>query len=203
MDVRRIKEEVDLDFLSDAYSRTGLAESDDSCESKDYVRFAMRFTHRREVEFRIELVKERHRLRRPVSFGAYGDERVVGIIARAARMFINYQELSKIDLYSGCHQKRVHEDEIPKTAFRMHYGCYEFTAMPFWVDQCISNFHGHNESGYVRTLIMKEVHAIKYSVRPRAEIGESTMIGLALEQETTKVVVIKERLKEAKDHQGS
>nr|GEU71014.1 hypothetical protein [Tanacetum cinerariifolium] len=31
------------------------------------------------------------------------------------------------------------------------------------------------------------------------EIGESKMIGLELEQETTKVVVIKERLKEAKD----
>ncbi|GKE05709.1 hypothetical protein Tco_1397727, partial [Tanacetum coccineum] len=32
-----------------------------------------------------------------------------------------------------------------------------------------------------------------------AEIGESKMIGLELEQETTKVVVIKERLKKAKD----
>nr|GEZ78090.1 hypothetical protein [Tanacetum cinerariifolium] len=36
-----------------------------------------------------------------------------------------------------------------------------------------------------------------------AEIGESKMIGLELEQETTKVVVIKERLKEAKDNQES
>ncbi|GKB52296.1 hypothetical protein Tco_0903049 [Tanacetum coccineum] len=26
---------------------------------------------------------------------------------------------------------RVHEDEIPKTTFRMRYGRYEFTAMPF------------------------------------------------------------------------
>ncbi|GKB70737.1 hypothetical protein Tco_0932149 [Tanacetum coccineum] len=34
MDVRRIEEEVDLDFLSDAHSRTGPAESGDSCESK-------------------------------------------------------------------------------------------------------------------------------------------------------------------------
>nr|GEW87957.1 reverse transcriptase domain-containing protein [Tanacetum cinerariifolium] len=34
MDVRRIEEEVDPDFLSDAHSRTGLAESGDSCESK-------------------------------------------------------------------------------------------------------------------------------------------------------------------------
>ncbi|GKE75394.1 hypothetical protein Tco_1537435, partial [Tanacetum coccineum] len=34
MDVRRIKEEVDLDFLSDAHSRTGPAESGESSESK-------------------------------------------------------------------------------------------------------------------------------------------------------------------------
>nr|GEV46912.1 integrase, catalytic region, zinc finger, CCHC-type, peptidase aspartic, catalytic [Tanacetum cinerariifolium] len=63
------------------------------------------------------------------------------------RMCIDYRELSKIDLYSGCHQMRVHEDEIPKTAFRMRYRRYDFTAMPFWVDQCTSNFHGRNESG--------------------------------------------------------
>nr|GFD07746.1 putative reverse transcriptase domain-containing protein [Tanacetum cinerariifolium] len=36
-----------------------------------------------------------------------------------------------------------------------------------------------------------------------AEIGESKMIGLEVEQETTKVVVMKGRLKEAKDHQES
>ncbi|GJW48183.1 ribonuclease H-like domain-containing protein [Tanacetum coccineum] len=58
------------------------------------------------------------------------------------RMCIDYRKLSKIDLYSGCQQMMVHEDEIPKTAFRMRYGRYEFTAMPFWVDQCTSNFHG-------------------------------------------------------------
>nr|GEU82218.1 hypothetical protein [Tanacetum cinerariifolium] len=56
-----------------------------------------------------------------------------------------------------------------------------------------------SDYGDVRTLIMKEAHATRYSVRPGAEIGESKMIGLELEQEMTKVVVIKERLKEAKD----
>nr|GFA81743.1 reverse transcriptase domain-containing protein [Tanacetum cinerariifolium] len=50
----------------------------------------------------------------------------------------------------------------------------------------------------VRTLIIKEAHAMKYSVRPGAETGESKMIGLEMEQETTKEVVIKKRLKEAK-----
>ncbi|GJZ79807.1 hypothetical protein Tco_0644644 [Tanacetum coccineum] len=38
MDVRRIEEEVDPDFLSDAPSRTSLAESGDSCESKIGIR---------------------------------------------------------------------------------------------------------------------------------------------------------------------
>nr|GEU55840.1 hypothetical protein [Tanacetum cinerariifolium] len=193
---------------------------------------------------------------------------------------------------------RVHEDEIPKTAFRMRYGRYEFTDVPFWVDQYTSNFHRHNESGGarvafkdefraaeerevscetqqgrsevkrklfescrnnigdVRTLIMEEAHATKYSVRleantrlgvhvssildrdgmyievlerdvevvrntsryeacvrnlvvvgiltfREAEIEESKMIRLEFEQETTKVVVIKKRLEEAKYHQES
>nr|GEV67060.1 integrase, catalytic region, zinc finger, CCHC-type, peptidase aspartic, catalytic [Tanacetum cinerariifolium] len=51
---------------------------------------------------------------------------------------------------------------------------------------------------YVRNLVVVGILTFR-----EAEIGEGKMIRLELEQETTKVVVIKERLKEAKDRQES
>ena len=44
---------------------------------------------------------------------------------RGARVY------SKIDLRTSYHQLRVREADIPKRVFRMWYGHFEFTVMPF------------------------------------------------------------------------
>jgi hypothetical protein len=47
---------------------------------------------------------------------------------------------SKIDLHSGYHQIKIRTEDIPKTAFKMRYGLYEYLIMSFRLSNVLAHF---------------------------------------------------------------
>jgi hypothetical protein len=59
---------------------------------------------------------------------------------------------SKIDLRSGYHQIKIRAEDIPKTAFTMRYGLYEYLVMSFGLMNESANFMYHMNSVFMLEL---------------------------------------------------